>query len=124
MNNIYFVYLINDYSDIILLAIYRNQDEAVQYAQTCDLEHDDFIYVEERYEGVQDRYNPTIYERRHYDHTQVLFSTVCWYDYGLTLSLNQVVAKAVRQASPLLTQDVDFDRLYQLYIQEYCYEED
>lgn len=126
MNNIYFVYLVDNYSDEYsnhLVAIYIEQDQAIEYAKMRNLNHEETIYVEERREGLQNNYNPTIYERKHYDHTEALFSTVCWYDYGFDLSEEQVIAEAVKQVSPLITEDVDLNKLYTLYMETWVYED-
>ena len=130
MSNIYLVMFCDGYYDSSdhPVAIYRDKEKAIDYAVNYDLAHDELVTVEERQEGVQDcRQVVTIYQRQHYDHTQALFYMVgCAYFMGRVgeLTEQEIVDISVREASPLITEDVDFSTLYQLYKEECGYDED
>lgn len=127
MNNLYFIkhWIDNGYNyDTDTVAVWLDKEVALDFATRYHLEHNEIITVEERQEGVQHEYKvKTIHKYKHYDYTEALFSMVCWYDYGVTLSQNQVIAEVIKQASPLVTENVDFNKLYQLYIETWAYDE-
>lgn len=130
MTSLYFVeeWVDNGYNyDTYTVAVWLDKQKALDYAGDYQLEHLNKITVEERQEGVQRYIGTVIYQRQHYDHTQALFSMVgSWY-FGRRvgeLTEQNIVAISVAVASPLITEDVDFNKLYQLYKQECCYDDE
>jgi hypothetical protein len=123
MSNIYLVRFYDGYSDgcDFIAAIFTDEQQAVDYAASYPLEHDEITTVEERQEGEQHGYHPDIYHRRCYDHTQVLFNSTYYIGYDKTKE--EVEKTAISQASPMCV-NIDWDRLYALYKEEYCDEED
>lgn len=126
MTNIYFVTRWDAYNDEHsehLLALYLDKQEALDYAALCPLEHEETVTVEEKCIGVQKQWTGYIYEREYYDHTYVLFS-MCWFDVDKYLTQDQVIHECILMASPMITENVDFDKLYRLYTEQFNYEDE
>jgi hypothetical protein len=125
MNNLYIVYFRDTYDDYHsehIVAIWLDEQKAIEYAIKYDLAQDETITVKKSSEGLQSwQETSIIYQRVGYDHTQVLFNST--YYVGQDKTKEQVEKTAISQASPICV-NIDWDRLYLLYKEEYCDEED
>lgn len=124
MTNIYFVTRWDAYNDEYsehLVALYLDKQEALNYAAACPLEHEERVTVEEKCLGLQKEWTGYIYQRQHYDHTQALFSMLGWFPIEID-NIDELIGLVVSKLSPMLVAEVDFSKLYQLYMETWAYD--